>query len=154
MSVFFLDTSAVVKLYLEEKGSLELLQTVNPNDHLLVILTLTEVEFRSAIRKRQRLGDISPNNAGDLIVLFEKHLEKNYARVSATLEIQTLAKGFVDRYVLRAYDAMQLAACVASPHWFFDKAVFVSADTALNRAAAAEGLVVFNPTIDPTRDPS
>ena len=159
MSVFFLDTSAVVKLYLSENGSPELLQTVNPNDHLLVILTLTEVEFRAAIRKRQRMGDIDQDYARDSILLFERHIKKNYARVLTNTQVQNTAKTFVDRYILRAYDAMQLAGCIASRHSFYEAPVFVSADSALNRAAIGEGLRIYNPMIDasavpPTRDQS
>ena len=100
------------------------------------------------------MGDVDQDYARDSIRLFERHIQKNYASVLVTMKIQRIAKTFVDRYTLPAYDSMQLAGCVASQRSFYEPPVFVSADSALNRAAKAEGLRIFNPTIDPARDPS
>lgn len=63
------------------------------------------------------------------------------------------ANRLLEKYPLRAYDAVHLAAAVVSNHALLANGlaplVFVSADDRLNRAASAEGLVVDNPNAHP-----
>ena len=57
-----------------------------------------------------------------------------------------LACALVHRYALRAYDAVQLAACLFLLRLSArDDLTFISADRRLLNAARAEGLTVLNP---------
>ena len=60
-----------------------------------------------------------------------------------------LSSALADRYGLRGYDAVQLAAAVAAQARLSrisnSRLIFVSADNDLNNAALAEGLAVENP---------
>ena len=63
------------------------------------------------------------------------------------------ARGLIGRHPLKAYDALQLALALQ----LYPSVVslggvaftFISADDALNRGAAAEGLTVENPNLHP-----
>ena len=60
MSSFYLDTSALLKLYVEEEGTARVLSLARGDEeNRLIILDLTLIEARSAIRRREREGDIS-----------------------------------------------------------------------------------------------
>ena len=55
---YFFDTSAVVKVYHEEKGSNIILPIYNANDSIL-ISELSKVEFLSTIHKKLRSNEIN-----------------------------------------------------------------------------------------------
>jgi uncharacterized protein len=145
LALYFLDTSALVKLYVQEIESERLVPLFETDGNRFALSSLTQVEFRSAIRKRERMQETAPLLATKAIVLFERHLETNYITQSIDIPILDRAKSLIDRYGLRAYDAMQLAACLALKR-AVGEPTFVCADGELLRAAAAEGLEVLNPT--------
>jgi predicted nucleic acid-binding protein len=60
MPSFYLDTSAFVKLYVLEEGSQTVIELAqDPGRDRIVILDLALLESRSAIRRRERDGDIT-----------------------------------------------------------------------------------------------
>ena len=64
MTSVYLDTSALIKLYIEEEGTERIAGIVEEaDDGRLVILYLTPIEARSAIRRREREGDIAATDA-------------------------------------------------------------------------------------------
>ena len=64
MALYYLETSALVKLYVREPGTERLLQIAsNASQNRLAVLALSVDEARSAIRRRQRAGDIDPKAA-------------------------------------------------------------------------------------------
>jgi predicted nucleic acid-binding protein len=68
LGVFYLDTSALVKLYVREPGTEQMLRLADPaGGHTLALLGLTRVEFRSAVRQRERAGDLAHDIAARLI---------------------------------------------------------------------------------------
>jgi uncharacterized protein len=146
LALYFLDTSAVVKLYIDEAGTDRLVHLVRSGKHRFVLQALTQVEFRSAIRKRERINDISPSLATESIELCEQDLTTLFAMQSIDASILQTAKSLVDRYGLRGYDSVQLASCVALERAVAELPIFVCADLDLLRAAASEGLEVLNPT--------
>lgn len=59
-----------------------------------------------------------------------------------------VATGLVDRHALRAYDAVQLAGCIAlKANAAGDEPIFVCSDRRLVEAAEAEGLSSLDPTV-------
>lgn len=146
MRVYYLDTSALVKLYVQERGSEEMVRLADPaSSHTLVVLALTRVEFRSAVRQRERVGDISPELAKALIGRMEVHLQNLYMVQLTTEAVLEEAAALVDRHPLRAYDAVQLAGCLAFRSSAQEAPAFVCSDRQLLSAAEEEGLRVFNP---------
>lgn len=64
MAALFLDTSALVKLYVAEPGTEKIVRTASdPDSDPVVILDLAILEFRSAVRCRQRERDVGQSEA-------------------------------------------------------------------------------------------
>jgi len=143
-----LGTSALVKLYIREPGTDRVLRLASRQaDNRTAVLSLTAVEFRSAIRKRERSGDIDHIGAAQTIAKFERHIEARFLRQTLNESVVDLALGLIDRYPLRAYDALQLAGCLALRAIAGgDDPFFVCADQTLLLAAQSEGLSTIDPT--------
>src|SRR5580700_12202869 len=64
LAPYFLDTSALVKLYVQEPGTDRLLHLVSDqSENRFAVLAISVVELRSAIRRRQSAGDIEASIA-------------------------------------------------------------------------------------------
>jgi len=148
LASYYLETSALVKLYVRESGTdkmLRLAQTCGPRK--MTVLALSRVEFRAAIRRRERLRDIEAGFGHDLRVRFDRHWEQQFLIQPVTETVLADAVLLIDKHPLRAYDAVQLAGCLVfrtgtEP----EPVVFVSADRDLLAAAAHEGVTVLDPT--------
>jgi predicted nucleic acid-binding protein len=147
LALYYLDTSALVKLYIREPGTDRILRLASrQSDSRLAILSLASVEFRSAIRKRERSGDIDRAGAARTIAKFEHHLEARFLRQTLNESVVDAALALIDRYPLRAYDALQLAGCLTLRDTSGgDDPVFVCADQTLLVAAQSEGLSTIDP---------
>lgn len=147
MTHYFFDTSALVKLYVQEAGTDRLLSLVeNQSESQLAVLALSSVEARSAIRRRERDGDIDPQTAEAILQYLREHLDILFVRQPVNDALIDLASDMVDRYGLRAYDAMQLAGCLVVASSASQAPTFVCSDLRLLEAARSEGLSVFDPT--------
>jgi predicted nucleic acid-binding protein len=111
------------------------------------ISALTAIEVRSAIRRRERAGDILPDDAAKAIFSLEEEIA-GIVQYAITRTVTSEARRLVDQHVLRALDAIQLATalvlardCSGPPV----RAIFIAADARLLNAAVAEGLLVWNP---------
>jgi predicted nucleic acid-binding protein len=147
VALYYLETSALVKLYVREPGTERLLRLANRTaHHRLAVLALAQAEFRSAIRRREREGDVDGALATRLIERFEQHLQGRFIRQLVTDSVLEKALDLIDRYPLRAYDAIQLAgALVLRTAGESEDPVFVCADRQLIAAAEAEGLAALDP---------
>jgi uncharacterized protein len=148
MAVLYLDTSALVKLYVQEPGTESMLQLAHPDTgHRLAILSLSRVEFRAAIRRRTRLGDIDPDVAEELIRDFNHHLSSVFQMQPINEAVLEKASELIDRHALRACDATQLAGCAALQTTLGNdfRVVFVCADDNLLHAARSEKIQTMNP---------
>lgn len=141
-----METSALAKLYVRETGTEEMLRLANSvARNELAVLTLARIEMRSAIRRRERAGDILPAAATKMIERLTTDLESLYLIQPLTEAVITEAAGIVDRHLLKAYDAIQLAGCITLRDSSATATVFVCADQQLIKAAEKERLTVLNP---------
>lgn len=147
MALYYLETSALVKLYVRESGTERLLQLVrSANGNRFAVLSLCLVEFTSAIRRRQRAGDIDTKIAGLVLDRFHQHMETKFLRQPLADSVLDNACEMVERYFLRAYDAVHLSACLALKAISgADTPTFVSADRELLQAAVSEQLPIIDP---------
>lgn len=114
----------------------------------LVILSLSRVELRAAVQRRVRSRDLSKQNADTALASFNEHLGTVYIVQHVTEALIERALGLIDKHGLRAYDSIQLAACLTLPMQDSeDRAVFTCADSKLVAAAEEEGWPVMNPTV-------
>lgn len=148
MALYYLETSALVKLYVREPGTDRLLQlTRNSSDNRFAVLAISVVEARSAIRRRERAGDINPQAAALVLDRLQQDLVTRFLRQPLSDAVLDASLELVDRYALRAYDAIQLAGClVLKIAVGMDYPTFVCSDQQLLEAARSELL----PTLDPS----
>lgn len=147
MSLYYLETSALVKLYVLEPGTEHLLRIAsNAQENRLTVLALSAVEARSAIRRRERTGDIGPKEANLILDRLQRHMESRYLRQPVNEIVLDGALEMIDRYALRAYDAIQLAGCLALKTTAgTESPTFVCSDQHLLAAARSELLAVLDP---------
>lgn len=147
MAFYYLETSALVKLYVREPGTERVLALADrATENRLAILALTQVEFRSAVRRRERSGEIPSMVATQLLETFKRHLETRFVSQMISDFVLDVASALVDRHALRAYDAVQLAGYVAlRDSTGTDVPVFVCSDQALLEAARLEGIPILDP---------
>ncbi len=150
MAVYFVDSSALVKRYINEVGSVWVLNLFNPvlNNEVL-IAAIASVEIVAAITRRIRGGSISVTDATATCNQFKNDLISEYQVIEITQKIINSAMALAQTYGLRGYDAVQLAVgcavndlCMANS---LPPIIFVSADKELNTAAGSEGLIIENP---------
>lgn len=146
MTQYFLESSAFAKLFVLEQGSdslILLLESVH--DSQKQVSALASLEVRSAIRRREKMGDIRPSDATRALACLEAECAQIVEQPLTPAVVRT-AKLVLDRYPLRTLDALHLATCIVirDTHGFSD-ICFVSADEALLRAAEAEHFPILNP---------
>ena len=146
MALLYLDTSALVKLYITERGSERMMELASEDANSMATCAITQVEFHSAVDRRRRMDDLDEYEAERAVESFNKYFKSEVFRHAVDDQTLDLACALVHRYALRAYDAVQLAACLFLLRLSArDDLTFVSADRRLLTAARAEGLAVLNP---------
>lgn len=150
VTVYFLDSSALVKRYVGEIGS-TWVQTITSSQagNRLIIARITWVEVLSALARLQREGQLAKVNVTTAIRAFRYHLDTQYQVVELDRTLAQIAGRLVQQHPLRAYDSVQLASALKLQSAFTKIAatslVFVSADSRLLAVAQTEGLGTDNP---------
>jgi predicted nucleic acid-binding protein len=154
VTYYFLDSSALIKRYHDESGSTWVRNLFDdPVEDTFLLAQITPVEFYSGVMRRMREGTIHMADANRLRRALAIQLKDQYRVVLLTTEIINRSQELLERYPLRAYDAVQLASAYTTNRRLIatDLAplVFVSADKRLNQAAATEGLLTDDPNAHP-----
>ncbi len=154
MGAYFLDTSALVKKYVIEMGSVWMTTLCRPeSDHTLFISQATLDEavatFCRKAREQNIAQRISQADRDRNIALFREDVRKHYSVVRISATLCTRAGDLCRIHKLRAYDAMQLACALTVRDKLasleIQPLIFVSADAELLYTASIEGLNVENP---------
>jgi uncharacterized protein len=150
MSAYFLDSSALVKRFAQETGTAFVFSLLRPSaHHTLYAARLTEVEVCAALARRRKLLTLSPAQASKAQRRFRRDFPQRFIYVALNDSIVDEAVRLADAYVLRGYDAIQLASALFANSQRLLKSlpslIFVSADIDLNQAAQSRGLAIENP---------
>ncbi len=160
MKRFVLDTSALVKAYVEEEGTpaVRALFDGAPAGSLIVC-RLVHPEAVSAITRREREGRIASEDATVLCSDLFHDLNGStaiYAVVEVNAYVAAVAAEIIRESGLRGFDAVHLAALRTlleaqeglRSHGgeVEDEFVFVTADRKLQRVAEEAGVQVLDPT--------
>jgi predicted nucleic acid-binding protein len=143
---YFLESSAFAKLFVFERGSEPLIQLLEKvDDSQKLVSALASLEVRSAIRRRQREGDIPLADAD--LALENVSLESlRIVEQPVSPAVIDVAKLVLDSHPLRAMDALHLATCIVMRDTLqVSDICFVSADDSLLKAASGERFPVLNP---------
>jgi len=149
--IYYCDSSAVVKIYLEEAGSgyVKKLCREAPSGNVLVN-AIAGPEVLSALHRRSRSGDLSPEVLSQARRDFIEDYHDFFNRVPVSDPIITLAMQLIEKHPLRGYDSVQLASALLLQTILRalngEEVHFVGSDKVLNHAATSEGLTVINPT--------
>jgi predicted nucleic acid-binding protein len=150
VSAYFLDTSALVKRYIDETGSVWLRANIDPVLRpFLVISQLLVVEVHSALNRRLREGTISQGDYTRTKHAFQDDCQNEYNLIPISEAIVDLACDLLERHPLRASDAIHLATALTSNRLLSSHGLpaftFLCADDRLINAATAERLAADNP---------
>jgi predicted nucleic acid-binding protein len=146
---YFLDSSALVKFYIEENGTLWSAPSRMPPATLFTFPAWAEVEAVSALTRRLNRRDINQAEFDEACDDLQQDFATQYRIVALTEAIIRNAVRLARTHGLRAYDALQLAAALETSRIFSKveatQLTVISADAELNTAAIAEGLNVEDP---------
>ena len=149
MAEYFLDTSAVVKRYVQETGTSWIRNlAASAAGHFIYLARITDVEVTSAVARRRGQAGLSVAQAKTAMRLFRQDFAQDYRIAEITVPLLQRAALLAETYTLRGYDAVQLAAAIAV-RLQVPTLIMVSADAELNTAAAGEGLPVEDPNSHP-----
>lgn len=145
---YYLDTSAMLKRYVDEPGSVWLRARIS-SAASLTSSQLLIVEMVSAFNRRVREGSLSLAEYRRVHDLVREDCRTTYQIVAPTTAIVDLACHLLERHPLRGYDAMHLATALTVQQSLQRRGLpsltFLCADDRLNAAASAESLAVDNP---------
>jgi predicted nucleic acid-binding protein len=152
--IYYLDTSALIKRYLNETGSSWIRGLAQATaGHLLITSRLTAVEICSAFARRLREGTVTKDDYADHLAVFDEDCNSLYHLVELSTDTLDLARDLLARHPLRTLDALQLASALLANRVFVNlnlpSLTFVSADDRLSETAQQENL----PTDPPNRHP-
>ena len=136
--MIYFDTSALIKLFILEKGS-EDAQRLSHDHFPPATATIAYAEIYSGINRRKREGHLPGHQYTRLSRRFEEHWT-TYIHVELTEEVLVSAKGLLERYPLRAFDAIHLASALSLQKGIREPVQFAAADSRLLNAASAERL--------------
>lgn len=137
--IIYLDTSSLVKLYIEEAGSIEVREWAVEAE-ILSTCAVAYPETISALYKRLRRKDMSGKEFKAITAKFSK--EWNDFAIIDFDEIE--AGRLVEKYGLRGFDAIHLSSSKILKNGATGvELAFSSFDRELNKAASMEGFKVL-----------
>lgn len=129
----YLDTSSLVKLYVEEVGSGDVRDLVADADIVATSL-VAYPETRAALARLRRSGDLSATDFARAKRTFESEWSA-FLALEVTTAISREAGALAERYALRGFDALHLASFAAVARRAGPAATrFSSFDDHLNKA--------------------
>ena len=135
--IVYLDTSSLVKLYVEEEGSADVAASVKKASAVATSM-IAYAEARAAFARRFRERSLTKRAYKSLLLSFEKDWT-NYAQVKVSQDLIRLAGGLAEKHALRGFDAIHLSSAV-----FLMKSkvpvVFLCHDEKLQKASLREKL--------------
>lgn len=156
MSIFYVDSSAIVKLYVNETGSVWMRQMFrSQTTEVLATSAISQVEVVAALSKHVRMGQIQRQKFLELCNQFEHDFEQFFNGVAVSNTVIAVAGQILRTHSLRAYDAMQLASASELRRLLsaeFSGITFISADAQLNEVALANDFFTENPNDHPATD--
>lgn len=149
MALYFLDTSAIVKRYVQEAGTAWIQALTEPTaGHVHFLVRITLAEMVAAVTRRERTGHMAGADAATALADFQYDFVHQYFTVEVSAGLVAHAASLAKVHGLRGYDAVQLAGALEVQS-NTPSIVLVSADADLNAAATAEGLAVEDPNKHP-----
>jgi hypothetical protein len=154
MAVYYVDTSALVKVYVAEAGTGWIQALTRPSARNVVITSRrAAVELEVAIVRKASERAITAELRDRSILLFRRHIQRRYGIISLTDDVCARALDCIHLadlpHPLRTYDAMHLAsariAADALVALSMSPLTFIAADLRLLTIARHLGFATDNP---------
>ena len=136
--ILFLDTSALVKLYIVEDGS-EVTHREARQAEMVAVSRIAWAEFHAALARRARMVPADEPALDEARNALASQWP-DFVVLDVSQRIVELAGAHADLYALRAYDAVQLATAGRLVDQGEKPVKFACFDRRLNKAAAALGM--------------
>jgi predicted nucleic acid-binding protein len=139
--VIYLDTSALIKLYIEEHGR-ELVTGAVASADIVVTSTAAYAEARAGLSRRYREGDFTSP-------LYRKAVSdlgddwETYGRLPVREDVTMRAGNLAERHALRGFDAIHLASALLLAEQLEDLQL-LAFDRRLIHAAQEAGLTTYS----------
>lgn len=141
--ILYLDTSALVKLYVSEEGSSLVSEAVKSAERVATS-RVAYAEARAALAMAARLGRITEAERAMAVAVFRADW-RLYSVVNVSQPLVELAAELAEAKGLRGFDAIHLASSVLIMQGTAEPMCFMAYDRALLLAASDMGLVVRGP---------
>jgi predicted nucleic acid-binding protein len=155
--VLYLDSSALAKKYIREKGSEAIQQKITAQtgaEAIAFTSVLTYAEILAAFTRRAKEGTLSSREVRRARQDFETDWAVGLAPLTLDSSVLLLVRDVLLHFSLKGSDAIHLASAL----WLRDaartgtsgrasKLIFATSDTRLGNAAVDRNLEVFNPEL-------
>jgi predicted nucleic acid-binding protein len=139
--MLYLDTSALVKKYVQEPRSAEVLGWIS-REHMIATSAISRVEAAAAFSEAARIGSLTSSTAEACRRAFGREW-KNYVRIRVTEALVARADDMAWTFGLRGYDAVHLASALEWHDRLGETVTLATFDQELWAAAADVGLERF-----------
>ena len=140
--ILYLDTSALLKKYFKESGSIDIITLWKKADEI-VTSSVAYAEAMAAMHRKKREADIQSQKFRNLLKSFQLDWV-SFIRVDVTDDLNEIIDGLVSEYPLRGFDAIHLASAIVVKEKIPEDFVFACFDKQLNHAAANENLTILS----------
>ncbi len=136
--IVYLDTSSLVKLYVEEDESSKVDALVKSSEVTATSL-VAYAEARAAFARRFREKAFTKNEYNRLKDFFDKDWSR-YLILSVTEDMIRLASDLAEKHALRGFDSIHLASALTLHQELSSPILFSCFDDNLQKASEREGL--------------
>ena len=131
--ILFCDTSALLKLFIDEQGS-ESMINARSSSKGIAVCRITWAESMAALAQRTRFKGTNQSGLAQARSMFE-HAWPGFVIADITQPLVEKAGVFAEAFALRGYDSVQLAAAHQLHEQFALPLTFACFDRRLNQAA-------------------
>jgi predicted nucleic acid-binding protein len=136
--ILYVDTSALVKLYVPEPES-EAVQALVANAQVIAVSLVAFAEARAAFARKRRERAVNPKDYRRIVREFDDDWD-HYFVVDINEPLVKRAAQLADKHGLRGYDAIQLSSAIVLREQSSEAVSFCCFDDRLLRASRREGL--------------
>ena len=140
MATLYLDTSALVKLYVEEEGRETVFEAVEKAEWVATS-TVAYAEARATFARKVRSGDLPERGRRQAVSDLDVEW-RGFVRISVSNRVAYRAGEMAERYDLRGFDAIHLASAARLGEEF-SGVRFLACDARLMEAARGTPVRVY-----------
>lgn len=146
MTFYYLDASAWVKRYYQEKGT-RWMQDLFLQNQMMACASLGLIEIVATLARKRKAREISPSSFRRKLRELEEDWEY-FVEIQLSVEVVEVAKELTEKFALRGADAVHLASALSLRRHVEggdDHLLFIASDHELKKAAQTSGLVIMDP---------